>query len=54
MDPSIRHQTMDGFGSSIMTWWDAGPFYTEAWQRMYYEDLGASMLRMDMNANVFA
>src|SRR5690242_8151332 len=44
-----RFQPIDGFGSSIASY--NGSVYTSAWADMFYQDLGASILRMDLNVN---
>lgn len=47
IDANVQHQTIDGFGTSL-SWWMNNPYDTAAWQNMYYDDLGASMLRSEM------
>jgi len=43
-----RHQTIDGFGTSV-AWYVPNLYDTPAWQNAYYQDLGSSMLRVDLN-----
>ena len=45
-----RFQQIDGFGTS-MAWWVPGVYDNDAWKNAYYQDLGSSMLRMDLNLN---
>src|SRR5437879_7922101 len=42
-----RHQTIDGFGTAL-SWWTDQPYDSSAWQSMYYQDMGSSMLRTDL------
>jgi O-glycosyl hydrolase len=48
IDAATKFQTIDGFGTSL-AWWQSGLYETEAWRDAYYQDLGSSMLRVDMN-----
>jgi O-glycosyl hydrolase len=44
VDPQTRYQTIDGFGTAA-----PGQLGAEDWfQRLYYQDLGASILRLDL------
>jgi len=55
LDGAQRFQTIEGFGSAIS---DFAPgttkYVTDAWQNMYYQDLGDSILRVSMNNQVAA
>ncbi len=50
IDAGTRYQTIDGFGSAL-AFWLTSPYNQTAWQNMYYQDLGSSMLRVDMRAS---
>src|SRR4051794_30214319 len=45
-----KFQQIDGFGTA-MAWWKTAPYNEPGWTQMYYQDLGSSMLRMDLNIN---
>jgi len=47
VDLGKRYQTIDGFGTCLM-FWQPEPFLNPDWQRIYWDDLGCSVLRMDM------
>ncbi|MBI1336055.1 MAG: hypothetical protein GC164_03730 [Phycisphaera sp.] len=47
IDPTQRHQTFEGFGTCL-AWWVNDEYRSAAWQQAYFQDLGASILRMDM------
>ena len=51
VDAGVRHQEMDGFGTTL-AYWLTEPYNQDAFRTMYYRDLGASMLRMDFHHNV--
>src|SRR4051812_33535875 len=50
VNAAARFQQIDGFGTS-MAWWVPGVYDNDAWRSAYYQDLGSSMLRMDLNLN---
>ena len=50
IDTDARFQTIDGFGSSIAGWVH-GIYDRDDWRNMFYQDLGASVLRIDLNAS---
>jgi O-glycosyl hydrolase len=43
-------QQIDGFGTAT-AWWETSPYNEAGWTNMYYQDLGASMMRVDLNIN---
>src|SRR5256885_6199568 len=49
VNPLQRFQPIDGFGSAMASY--VGGLYNDAWSDMFYKDLGASILRMDLNVN---
>jgi len=51
IDASKHHQTIDGFGT-CMAWWKDQPYESEKFQKMYWQDLGASILRIEFHPNV--
>jgi O-glycosyl hydrolase len=48
LNANDRHQTIDGFGTS-MAWWVPNLYEQEAWRNTFYQDLGSSILRADLN-----
>src|ERR1700743_575786 len=50
IDINQRFQTIQGFGTAMSYWVDA-PYSDPGWTKMYYQDLGCSMLRIDLNLN---
>ncbi len=50
IDPDTRYQTIEGFGTCLVSWVDemAALYRTEAFQRVYVEDLGFNMLRVSV------
>jgi O-glycosyl hydrolase len=48
IDGATRDQSVDGFGTSL-AWWVPNLYDTPAWRDAYYQDLGSSMLRVDLN-----
>src|SRR5687768_11824031 len=48
IDAATRFQQIDGFGTSI-AWWRNNVVEQEAWRNAYFQDLGSSMLRVDLN-----
>lgn len=50
IDPATTHQEIDGFGTCL-AWWVNGDYLTNSWQNLYYQDLGASILRIDIHTN---
>lgn len=53
IDAATRYQTIDGFGTALESW-HASPYATAAWQDMYYQDLGSSILRIALEPTVAA
>jgi O-glycosyl hydrolase len=53
IDTRQHFQSIDGFGTAL-AWWVKDPYTTDAWQKMYYQDLGSSMLRVDINIKSLA
>ncbi|TVR51744.1 MAG: hypothetical protein EA425_06390 [Puniceicoccaceae bacterium] len=51
IDLEERHQEIDGFGTCL-AWWLNSPYNQAAWRSMYWSDLGASILRVDVHINV--
>src|SRR5438552_2686649 len=49
IDATQRFERMQGFGTSIAAYTPG--LYNSAWTDMYFQDLGSSMLRMDLNIN---
>jgi glucuronoarabinoxylan endo-1,4-beta-xylanase len=54
LDPAERHQNFEGFGTSINSWSPnlAGYFDRPEFRRFYLEELGASVLRVDLHGQV--
>src|SRR5687768_9963461 len=48
IDAGTRFQQIDGFGTSV-AWWRNNVVEQEAWRNAYFQDLGSSMLRVDLN-----
>lgn len=53
VNASQRFQEMDGFGTAL-AWWMNAPYQSPAFKDLYYQDLGSSMLRVDININSLA
>jgi O-glycosyl hydrolase len=47
VDTGTRHQTIEGLGTCLC-FWISDPYSTSAFQEMYYQDLGCSVLRMEL------
>lgn len=54
VDTAVHFQTLEGFGTSINAWSKdlAGYFDTPEFRRLYLEELGASVLRVDLSGHV--
>lgn len=50
VDDTIRHQTIDGFGTCL-AWWLEKPYSDPKFRELYYRDLGCSILRMEFHPN---
>src|SRR5438034_5432609 len=48
INAAARFQQIDGFGTSL-AWWIPDLYEQDTWRNAYYQDLGSSMLRVDMN-----
>src|SRR5918993_5297992 len=48
IDAASRFQQIDGFGTSV-AWWKANVVEQQAWRDAYFQDLGSSILRVDLN-----
>ncbi|HUG12084.1 MAG TPA: hypothetical protein VMM36_13780 [Opitutaceae bacterium] len=50
LDPAVRHQTIEGFGTCLISWVPrmAEYYQQESFQKFYLEELGASVLRIDL------
>lgn len=51
INSSLRHQTIEGFGSCL-AWWINSPYDQDAFRTMYARDMGSSVLRMEFHPNV--
>jgi O-glycosyl hydrolase len=44
---TTRNQTIYGFGTCI-AWWITSPYDQDAWRTMYAQDMGCSLLRVEL------
>ena len=51
IDANTRYQTIEGWGSCLVTWDPSIPYYSTAW-REAYRDLGCNIVRMPMTKSV--
>jgi len=51
VDTGEQRQRIDGFGTAL-AWWLNAPYASQDFRELYWSDLGASMLRVDLHINV--
>lgn len=52
IDASVRHQTVEGWGTSLITWsYNQVPYWREDW-RAAYRDLGVNVIRVNLKKEV--
>jgi len=51
IDTGDQGQEIDGFGT-YLAWWINQSLYTPEWHELYWSDLGASMVRIDLHIEV--
>ncbi|MEX0775708.1 MAG: hypothetical protein WD042_08325, partial [Phycisphaeraceae bacterium] len=47
INPNQRYQAIEGFGTAL-AWWNNDEYRNPAWQQAYFQDLGSTILRMDI------